>query len=188
MARETADNISENEAVVLDRFETEGFRDDSYTEAALELHKRQGLEMAVQARWIAMSVIGVLLLFVAPWPEVLYYEFTLLLLCINGWWIRKVGRVGKSRTELVLIFVDLLLMVVGMIGPNPIGLDDWPQAMQYRFGNFNYLFLILAVGTLAYSWRTVIAIGTWTSLMWAVALGLSIWLSDPVPGMTNAVG
>ncbi|SFL28015.1 adenylate/guanylate cyclase domain-containing protein [Shimia haliotis] len=187
MARETADNISENEAVVLDRFETEGFRDDSYTEAALELHKRQGLEMAVQARWIAMSVIGVLLLFVAPWPEVLYYEFILLLLCINGWWIRKVGRVGKSRTELVLIFVDLLLMVVGMIGPNPIGLDDWPQAMQYRFGNFNYLFLILAVGTLAYSWRTVIAIGTWTSLMWAVALGLSIWLSDPVPGMTNAV-
>ncbi|MFY0619851.1 adenylate/guanylate cyclase domain-containing protein [Shimia sp.] len=170
-----------------DNFDDDEMRDDSYTEAALAYHKRQGLELAVKARWVAMSIIGVFLLFVAPWPEVLYYEFILLLLCINGWWIRRVGRVGQSRTELVLIFVDLLLMVVGIIGPNPIGLDDWPQAMQYRFGNFSYLFLILAVGTLAYSWRTVIAIGTWTAGMWAGALVLSIWLSDPVPGMSDAV-
>ncbi|CUH51096.1 adenylate/guanylate cyclase domain-containing protein [Shimia marina] len=162
-------------------------QEDAYTEAALEFHKRQGLDLSVKVRWVAMSVIGVFLLCVAPWPQVFYYEFILFLLCVNGWWIRRMGRVGRSRTELFLIFVDLLLMVVGIIGPNPIGLDDWPQAMQYRFGNFNYMFLILAVGTLAYSWRTVVAIGVWTAMMWAAALGLSLWLTEPVPGMSEAV-
>jgi adenylate cyclase len=74
-----------------------------------------------------------------------------------------------------------------MIGPNPIAHADWPQAMQYRFGNFQYFFLILAAGTLAYSWRTVIAIGTWTAMIWAVALGLSIWLTEPVPGVSEGI-
>lgn len=169
------------------RFDDGEERSDSYTEAVLERHKREGLDLAVKARWIAMSIIGVFLLFTVHWPEVFYYELILFLLCVNGWLIRRAGRVGRSKMELFLIFVDLLLMVVGIIGPNPIGLDDWPQAMQYRFGNFQYLFLILAMGTLAYSWRTVIAIGTWTAGMWAAALALSIWLTDPVPDMSNAV-
>ncbi len=171
----------------LDRFEEGEERSDSYTEAVLERHKREGLDLAVRARWVAMSIIGVFLLFTVHWPEVFYYELILFLLCVNGWLIRRAGRVGRSKMELFLIFVDLLLMVVGIIGPNPIGLDDWPQAMQYRFGNFQYLFLILAMGTLAYSWRTVIAIGTWTATMWMVALGLSIWLTDPLPDMSEAI-
>lgn len=171
----------------LDRFEEVEERSDSYTEAVLERHKREGLDLAVRARWVAMSIIGVFLLFTVPWPEVFYYELILFLLCVNGWLIRRAGRVGRSKMELFLIFVDLVLMVVGIIGPNPIGLDDWPQAMQYRFGNFQYLFLILAMGTLAYSWRTVIAIGTWTAGMWAIALGLSIWLTDPLPDMSEAI-
>lgn len=181
------EQTQQDKPVYLDRFEDGEERTDSYTEAVLERHKREGLDLAVKARWVAMSIIGVFLLFTVHWPEVFYYEFILFLLCVNGWLIRRAGRVGRSKLELFLIFVDLLLMVVGIIGPNPIGLDDWPQAMQYRFGNFQYLFLILAMGTLAYSWRTVIAIGTWTAMMWAAALALSIWLTDPVPVMSDGV-
>lgn len=181
------EQTQQDKPVYLDRFEDGEERSDSYTEAVLERHKREGLDLAVKARWVAMSIIGVFLLFSVPWPEVIYYEFILFLLCVNGWLIRRAGRVGRSKLELFLIFVDLLLMVVGIIGPNPVGLDDWPQAMQYRFGNFQYLFLILAMGTLAYSWRTVIAIGTWTAMMWAAALALSIWLTDPVPVMSDAI-
>ncbi|WP_270732541.1 adenylate/guanylate cyclase domain-containing protein [Shimia sp. Alg240-R146] len=187
MAQNTATDTHGDRTVVLDHFDDDGFRDDSYTEAVLEKHKREGLELAVIARWVAMAVVGVFLLFTAPWPDVFYYEFILLLLCLNGWLIRRVGRVGKSRLELLLIFVDLFIMVVGMIGPNPIAHADWPQAMQFQFGNFQYFFLILAAGTLAYSWRTVIAIGTWTGMMWAAALGLSIWFAEPIPGISEAI-
>ncbi len=161
--------------------------DNSYTDDILERHKREGLELAVKARWFAMSVVGVFLLFVAPWPEVLFYEAILLILCLNGWLLRRVGRVGRSRTELFLLFADLFVMTVGMMAPNPFSSLDWPNAMQFRFDNFIYFFLILAAGTLAYSWRTVMAIGTWTAMMWVVGIGLSNWLSEPVPGLTETV-
>lgn len=158
-----------------------------YTEAALLRHKQQGQELALRARWFALSMVGILILFLAPWPDVFYYEFILALLAINGWLVRRFSRVGQSRIELVLIFADLLIMTIGMVGPNPLSDLTWPHAMQYRFDNFHYFFIILASGTLAYSWRTLIAIGTWTSAMWIVGLLLSVWLVEPQPGLSEAM-
>ncbi|NOC85314.1 adenylate/guanylate cyclase domain-containing protein [Ruegeria sp. HKCCD6428] len=161
--------------------------DNKYTEAALERHKREGLELAVRARWVAMALTGVLLVFLNPQWEVLWYHFILLLICANGWLIRRSGRVGQSRVELLLIFVDLLIMTLGMIVPNPFSDDVRPLAMQYRFDNFQYFFVILAAGTLAYSWRTVIAIGPWTALMWTIGWIVASWVATPIPGISEKV-
>lgn len=159
--------------------------DNRFTEAALERHKREGLELAVRARWVAMAVIGLLLVFVNPQWEVLYYHGILGLIALNGWFIRRAGRVGQSRTELFLIFLDLLIMTLGMIVPNPFSADVRPLAGQYWFDNFQYFFVILAAGTLAYSWRTVIAIGTWTTVMWTTGWLLAWWWSTPIPGLSE---
>ena len=161
--------------------------DNKYTEAALERNKREGLELAVRARWIAMALTGLLLIYLNPHWDVLWYHFILLLICANGWLIRRAGRVGQSRTELLLIFVDLLIMTLGMIVPNPFSDDVRPLAMQYRFDNFQYFFIILAAGTLAYSWRTVIAIGTWTAGMWTVGWIIAAWVATPIPGISQGV-
>ena len=160
--------------------------DSVYAETALQAHKRDGMMLAVRARWIAMPLIGVFLIWVNPQWEVLYYHFILALICLNGWFISRAGRVGQSRLELLLIFLDLLIMTFGMVVPNPFSAQDMPVAMQYRFDNFIYFFVILAAGSLAYSWRTVIAIGTWTAAMWMGALGLAWWFSTPVPGLSEA--
>ncbi len=161
--------------------------DNKYTEAALERNKREGLELAVRARWIAMAFTALLLIYLNPHWEVLWYHFILLLICANGWLIRRAGRVGQSRTELFLIFIDLLIMTLGMIVPNPFSDDVRPLAMQYRFDNFQYFFIILAAGTLAYSWRTVIAIGTWTAFMWTAGWVIAWWVSTPIPGISERV-
>jgi len=47
--------------------------------------------------------------------------------------------------------------------------------MQFRFNTFIYFFVLLATAPLAYSWRTVIAMGTWTAALWAVGVGW-VWL------------
>lgn len=151
--------------------------ENAYAVAALEAHKQRGLELAVRARWIAIPIIGILVVFLNPTWDVLYYLAMLALLCANGWLIGRMGKVGQSRSELFLIFLDLLIMTVGMTVPNPFSTHDFPAPMQYRFDNFIYFYVILAAGTLAYSWRTVIAIGTWTAAMWSTALMLSWWLS-----------
>ncbi len=161
--------------------------DNKYAEAALERNKREGLELAVRARWIAMAMTGMLLIYLNPHWEVLWYHFILLLICANGWLIRRAGRVGQSRTELLLIFVDLLIMTLGMIVPNPFSDDVRPLAMQYRFDNFQYFFIILAAGTLAYSWRTVIAIGWWTAIMWTAGWVIAWWVATPIPGISERV-
>lgn len=170
-----------------DEFPDKNSPEYQYTEAVLQRHKREGLELAVRARWVAMAVVGVLLLFLVPFPDVLYYEVILALLALNGWMMQRVGKVGQSRRELALIFFDLFLMTLGMVGPNPISDLTWPHAMQYRFENFIYFFIILAGGTLAYSWRTVVAIGTWTAGLWMLALGISIWVVEPLPGLSEAM-
>ena len=50
-----------------------------------------------------------------------------------------------------------------LVVPNPFAAETWPTAMQYKFDNFLYFFLLLSFATMAYSWRTVFAFATWTS-------------------------
>lgn len=137
---------------------------------ALEDHKRDGLYLAVRARWVALAVIGIMLPFLNPNPEVIYYEVLLIAFALNGWAQLKVWRVGTSRAELLLMFIDLALMTLAIVVPNPFSAVDWSAAMQYRFGNFIYFFVFLAGATLSYSWRTVVAMGNWTGGLWAVGV------------------
>ncbi|MFC3119066.1 hypothetical protein ACFOHS_16120 [Jhaorihella thermophila] len=128
-----------------DRFETKATVQNKYTEAALERHKREGMVLAVRARWIAMALIAVFLVVAYPEWSVLYYHFILALVALNGWFMLRVARVGRSRLELALILLDLVIMTVGMVAPNPFSTADMPVAMQYRFEKL-HLFLRAAVG------------------------------------------
>jgi len=177
---------SPDRTVFLDRFEAAKNAHNKYTEAALERHKAKGQDLAVHARWIALALIAALMVFINPAWEVLYYHFILGCLALNGWVMRRIGRVGQSRPELALMFVDLAIMTVGITMPNPLSDNELPMAMQYRFDNFLYFFVLLAAGTLAYSWRTVIAMGTWTAGMWGAGVALVWWFSQPVAGLTEA--
>ena len=144
-------------------------------EQALARNKRESLDLAVKARWIALVAIAILLPFINPRLEVVYYEGLLCGFALIGWAQRKIGRLGQSRSELFLMFCDMALLTVISIAPNPISNVEWPLAMQYRFDNFIYFFVLLAGATLAYSWRTVIAMGVWTTGLWLSGVFL-IWL------------
>jgi adenylate cyclase len=59
--------------------------------------------------------------------------------------------------------------------------------MQYHFGNFIYFFVLLSGATLAYSWRTVVAVGTWTSALWIVGIAWVWWQPDRDPELTARI-
>lgn len=149
-----------------------------HTEAALQRHKREGLDLAVWARWVALAVVGIMLPFLNPSWDVLYYEAMLLLLAGIGWLQRRYGRVGRSRAELAVLFLDLALTTIILVMPNPFSGNDWPSAMVYQFENHDYFYILLAAGTLAYSWRTIMAIGTWMTVLWMLAAGLIWWFGS----------
>lgn len=156
----------------------------AYAEAALAAAKREGLTLAVRARWVALAVIGVVSLIVFPQWEVLYYEAILVLFALIGWAQLQVGEVGRSRRELFLIFCDLALLTFIIVVPNPWRAVDWPVAMQFHLGNFPYYFVLLAGATLAYSWRTVVAFGVWTTALYCIGI-LWAWFQPIDPALTE---
>lgn len=154
---------------------------------ALAEDKRDGLRLAVKARWMALAVIALFLLYINPNLEVLYYETILAGFALIGWAQLKLGRVGRSRPELALMFCDLALVTFTVIVPNPFLDLDWPLPMQYRFDNFLYFFILLAGATLAYSWRTIIAMGAWTAMLWLAGLAWISWQPAALPEVSEAV-
>lgn len=100
----------------------------------------------------------------------MYYEAILVCFALIGWAQFRAARVGRSRFELFLLICDLTLLTFTALVPNPFFDQNWPTAMQYRFDNFNYFYVLLAGATLAYSWRTIMMLGNMTALLWAGGL------------------
>ena len=157
-----------------------------FAQAALAAAKQEGLQLAVRARYVALAVIACLLPIMNPAWEQLYYVALLGLFALIGWAQARVGRVGVSRPELALLFCDLALLTFVIVGPNPFGSGRWPAAMQLHLGNFIY-FVLLSGATLAYSWRTVIAVGTWTSALWIIGITWVWWQPDRDPALTARI-
>ena len=176
-----------SEADLPERVSVDAAYANRFTEATLERHKREGLELAVRARWIALAIVGVMLPYLNPAWEVIYYEVLLLAMAAVGWLQRWVGRVGRSRPELAVLALDLTLLTFVLVFPNPFAAEEYPTALVYRFENFLYFFIILAVGTLSYSWRTIMAIGNWTAGLWMAAAGLVWWLGKQSDQLEEAM-
>ncbi len=155
---------------------------------ALSENKRQGQVLAIKARWVSLAVIAVFIPFNNPNWGALYYEALLLAFAVLGWAQLKAAQVGQSRTELFLIFLDLALLTIIGVLPNPLFDQVWPNAMQYRFENFLYFFVILAGATLAYSWRTIFAVGTWTFVLWTLGLLGVVFFGRTDPQLTRDIG
>lgn len=158
-----------------------------FAEAALADSKREGLLLAVRARWAALAVTALTLPIINPNREVIYYVLMLGLFALIGWAQLKVGKAGRSRPELFLMFCDLALLTFLSVVPNPWSTANWPIAMQYRFDSFIYFFIFLATATLAYSWRTVAAMGVWTSALWAIGVGWVYWQPETHAALSERV-
>ena len=166
--------------------EEEEALNNPHLRAALERNKREGHKLAVHSRWVALAVIGMMAPFLTPnWSATLYNEAILLIFAILGWAQLKVGKVGQSKMELFLLFCDLALMTLVCVLPNPFFEHDWPTAMQYRFHNFSYFMVLLAGATLAYSWRTIFAVGTWTTGLWIAGILLVYFFGKQAPELTE---
>ncbi len=148
---------------------------DDFARASLERHKREGMELAVRARWIALAVIALMLPFVNFRFETIYYEILLILFALNGWAQLRAATVERSGLEVVLLLLDLVLITIVAVAPNPLASAEWPLEMQYRFHTHMYFYMFLAFGTLAYSWRTVRGYASMAALIWGFGV-LVVWL------------
>ena len=161
--------------------------ENQHAAAAIQSFKREGIEMAVRARIVAMIVIAVMVMFLTPWPDTIYYLVLIVLFVLIGLAQRAVARVGTSRAELALLFCDLLLMTIIALAPNPFSEREFPGPFVLQFDVHQYFFVLLAMATLAYSWRTIFAVGTWTTALWLGGLGIVWFYSMPDPALRETL-
>ncbi len=154
---------------------------------ALTHNKRQGQIFAVRSRWVALAIIGVMLVYLIPRWSVLYYEILLVGFALLGWAQLKVATVKQNRMEVFLIFLDLTLLTFVAVVPNPFDGLDWPTATQYRLVGFSYFYIFLAGATLAYSWRTIFAVSALTTLLWLGSVVLVHFFGVTVPSLTTDI-
>ncbi len=160
---------------------------NKYLREVLTTHKKDGLQLAVQARWFALAVIALFLPLLNFAWEMVYYEVALVGFAIIGWAQLQVGRIGQSRQELYLIFADLALLTFIFVVPNPFSYEPWPTAMQYHFNNFYYFYVFLATATMAYSWRTLVAFGNWVAGLWMGSMVLAVLFGKKIPELSTQI-
>ena len=154
---------------------------------ALEREKRESNRLAVIVRTIALPIVLFFLPFLNWHPSVLMYQAMLLIFIAIGWLQLRVARSGFSGWALALIYADIVLMTRVVLLPNPWQLEPMPIVLGYRFDTFLYFFVILATGTLAYSWRTVWAIGTQVAVGWGLGVLVLAYFSSEIPWMSEAI-
>jgi len=147
--------------------------------------KMEGHRLAVMARTIAMMIIMVLLPILNPNWDVLYYQAVVLFFIGLGWLQYRYAQVGYSKFELLLIFADIILLTLIFIVPSPFQHEELPTAILYRFNNFDYFFMFLALGALAYSWRTVWSMGTWIAIFWLAGYALVSIFGHVMPELSQ---
>lgn len=156
-------------------------------ETSLARHKQEGTRLAVRSRWIALFLIAVLLPFLNPQIEVIYYQSLLALLALTAYFQLQASRTSRGGLSVLLLFIDVLLMTLALILPNPFDDSTWPTAMTFRFDSFLYFFVLLSSATLMYSWRTIAAVGLITGGVWAVGVFFVVVAGQTFPEMTAGI-
>jgi adenylate cyclase len=165
--------------------EAEMIASDPVLRQAILDEQRIGRRIASVGRDTAVIIIALFLPFLNPDWSVLYYHALLALFWASGRLRARYARIGRSVPELALILFDILLLIYIAAVPNPFVVALVPTAFGFRWGTFQYLYLVLALAVLAYSWRTVWTVGVTAAGLWLAAVGLVALLGREMPDLAD---
>jgi adenylate cyclase len=151
------------------------------------------------ARWqfwvTSGAILGVAILFAAlsKWDAAFGYSlsilaFFLLVNLLNYLLVRR--GLQPIWLGLVLGTLNIVVLTVVVVAPNPFHHDALPQAMMLREGGFKYLLIFVCLGALTLSPRLAAWLGTaaalcWTAaILWVIAQPGTIVAARPMAGIS----
>ncbi len=154
-------------------------RSDRASESLSETFRAEeldGLRLATRGRIISLAAIAVLLFFLAPPPEVFYYQGSLVLFVLIGLADYAVARLsfGRPWHRYLFIALDFALMTYIFVAPNPLEVLQAPVQMQLRNGTAIYFFMLLAGFAFSFNPRVMIWAGLAAAVCWIVGTGTLI--------------
>ncbi len=155
--------------------------------AALAREGRAGVKLATLARFTALGVVAVWVATRAVGAAQIYY-----LAIVAGFALLGLAHVLVSRQSgrlavtlsYVLAMLDMVVLTLALVVPNPLADPDWPLAMQLRLGNFDFFYLFIAFAVLGFS----PGLALWAGIAAVVAWGLGVLWVLARPGSFTLVG
>lgn len=153
---------------------------------AFETAEREGLVYAHAARCTALAAVAVWLLVTVPWPRVGFYLDALALFWLFG----VIPHALRARRYAVLwkagfALLDVVLLTVVLLLPNPFAAEDWPIQMKLRFHDFLYYFVYLAGTALSGSALLVLWVGFVSAAGWSIGVAMIVDRPDTVTGVAG---
>ena len=128
---------------------------------AFRTEERAGLKLATQARLVALAVIAVWLLVQIGAPTVYYFETIIALFALIGIANYRLSHRRPDWRWLSYLFLalDVTLLTIMLVAPNPLTEIIYPLQLRLRFGNFIYYFVFVVLIALSYSPRLMLWAG-----------------------------
>ena len=150
---------------------------------AFSAEERDGFRLSVKGRTYALIAIAGLMVFLTPFPAMLYYHLLIALFIATGF------IAAYSQTQpwfrpwhhYLIVLADFALLTFTVIYPNPLVTIDFPPQITYQNGNAIYLFIML-VG-LAFSYRPKIVL--WGGLAGMASWSAGLWWMLSLPETTS---
>jgi len=139
---------------------------------SLAAEEAAGRLLALKGRTISLIAVGALVLFVAPFPDVLFYELLIAIFILAGFARQGLERLGLFRwwQPYLQTALDFALLAFTLVVPNPLGTIHLPPQLDIRFGNFAYFYVLLAGLAFTYQPKQVIWGGIAGAISWTVAV------------------
>lgn len=143
---------------------------DARLSAALQAHERQGLRLAAHLRGgasVAICIWLIILLGKAGW----FYVPVIALFVASGYGhylLARRGFRGDAHAFAFFLF-DVVIITFALLTPNPLltGFELWPPQASFRFGSFNYYYLLISLFLLgSYSARAMLFAGLACAIAW----------------------
>lgn len=149
--------------------------------AALAREERAGVELATYARMAALAVIAVWVIARAVGPARIYY-----LAIISAFALFGIGQLllrrRAGRLALLagygLVLLDMAVLTVALVLPNPLAPEDWPVAMQLRLGNFDFFYIFIGFAVLGFSPGLALWAGAAAATAWSMGVLWVLFQAD----------
>ncbi len=147
-------------------------RQEARLAKSLAAEEAAGRLLALRGRTVALIAIAIVLAWLSPFPDVLFYELLLALFIVAGYGRHAVERLGLFRwwQPYAQIALDSVLLAVAVTVPNPMSSVHLPIQMGLRFDNFVYFYVLLVGLAFGYQPKLVIWGGITGALAWGGAV------------------
>jgi adenylate cyclase len=134
----------------------------------------EGARLQFWARSAALAAIAVVFAVVTAWDAALAYTLSgIALFLVTGlfnYWLAQTGR-RPTWVSMALASLDLVLLTLLIVTPNPFSTVVLPPALGLREASFKYLLIIICLGALSLSPRLAIWLGATAAMCWTAAVG-----------------